>query len=339
MLIQPLPARYLVGAAIWLLLLVGLLTGLVWLRRLAVCLTGLELAFAAFVSESDALNFTNVARRWHETNIAPQVNELGLRSRHPPATTLTSARQRIAFVGDSFTFGHGVPRLEDRFSDRVEVALELAHPGRYAVDNFGVPGHDVTAVAAQVAALFAHGYRPRLVIYVWQLNDLERLDDRTWAAVSGFTAARGGNWLLRQTYFFDWLFHRVRLGGGAVATYFDDLRAAYDGPAFPRAEAVLDGLQAQCREHGAELRLVVFPFLHDLGPGYGWRAAHARLAAHARSRGLRLLDLEPVLSPHAGEDLIVNPRDTHPNERAHELAALAMQARLLEDLLAADTGR
>lgn len=359
MLIEYLPARYVVGVAVWSLLLVLLLVGLVWLRRagrrrrgmrllanlglslwmLLSCLTAVELAFAAFFSESDALNFTNVARRWHEINVAPQVNALGLRSRHAPATTMAAGAERIAFVGDSFTFGHGVPRMADRFSDRLEAALAAAHPGRYQVDNFGVPGHDVTAVAAQVATLFEHGYRPRLVVYVWQINDLERLDERTWAAATGLSGQRSEHWLIRDTYFFNWFYYRVLLGSRAVSTYFDDLRAAYEGPAFARATEALDGLRALCAAHGAELRLVVFPFLHDLGDGYGFRAAHRRLVAHAAARGMRVCDLEPVLSPHRHEGLIVNPRDTHPNERAHELAAAAIGAQLLDDLLAADSKR
>jgi hypothetical protein len=358
-LIQHLPARYVVGVVVWALLLLALLVGLVWLRRagrgrrvvhlltnaglslwmLLSFLTAIELGFAAFYSESDALNFTNVARRWHEIHVAPQVNALGLRSRHSPAATMAAGAQRIAFVGDSFTFGHGVPRMEDRFSDRVEAALQAVHPGRYAVDNFGVPGHDVTAVVAQVGTLLEHGYRPHIVVYVWQVNDLEQLDERTWAAANGLSGARSDSWIIRETYFFNWFYYRILLGSRAVSTYFDDLRAAYEGPAFARAAEALDGLRASCAVHGAELRLVVFPFVHDLGPGYGFRSAHRHLADYARDRGVRLVDLEPVLSPHAAEGLIVNPRDTHPNERAHELAAAAIETQLLDDLFAADSKR
>lgn len=359
MLIWHLSTGYVVGVAVWLLLLLAALVGLVALRRtgrrrrwaaiaskaglslwmLLSFLTALEVGFAVLWSESDALNFTNVARRWYAMHIAPQVNELGLRSRHSPAATMAAGAQRIAFVGDSFTFGHGVPRMADRFSDRIEAALEAAHPGRYEVDNFGVPGEDVTAVAAQVATLLEHGYRPSVVVYVWQVNDLERLDERTWAAANGLSGARSDSWLIRDTYLFNWLYYRVLLGSRAVSTYFDDLRAAYEGPAFARAVDVLDGMRALCAAYGADLRLVVFPFVHELGAGYGFRAAHRHLVDYARDRGIRLVDLEPVLSPHAAEGLIVNPRDTHPNERAHELAADAIRAQLLDDLFAPDGGR
>lgn len=359
MLILHLPLHYVLGAAIWLLLLVLAFVGIVALWRagrrrrgarllarvglscwmvLAV-LTACELGFAALFSESDALNFTNVAKRWHAIHVAPQLDALGLRNRRPLAAMLAPGPRRIAFVGDSFTFGHGVPRIEDRFSDRIEAALEQVHAGRWQVDNFGVPGNDVTAVVAQAQQLFEQGYRPAVLVYVWQVNDLERLDERTWTGVRGLAGNRSDCWLITETYFLNWFYYRVLLRSGAVTTYFDDLRAAYAGPAFARAAEALDRLQAACTAHGAELRLAVFPFVHALGKDYAFRDAHRRLAEHARERGVRFVDLEPLLSQHADEGLIVNPRDTHPNERGHELAAQAMRTQLLDDLFANDGGR
>jgi hypothetical protein len=47
-----------------------------------------------------------------------------------------------------------------------------------------------------------------------------------------------------------------------------------------------------------------------------------------------VLDLWPVLKPHLGEGLTVNRFDAHPNERAHALAAEAIERELLRDLTA-----
>jgi hypothetical protein len=44
-----------------------------------------------------------------------------------------------------------------------------------------------------------------------------------------------------------------------------------------------------------------------------------------------VLDLRPVLESHAGEGLTVNRFDAHPNERAHALAAAAIERELLDD--------
>lgn len=351
-LVLPLPTAYVVAMAAWLVALALAFVGLLRLHRVGrrrrplllvvrvglstwmalACITGLELGFAAFYAESDALNFTNVARRWYDIHIAPQV-VAGLRTRHSLAEMQRPGRERIAFVGDSFTFGHGVPRMEDRFSDRVEAALEAASPGRFATDNFGVPGYDVAAVAAQVSALFEGGYRPRLVVYVWQINDLEQLDTRTWSTAGRMSGARSDCWLIRDTWFLNWCYYRLFLGSRVVSTYFDDLRAGYDGAAFDRATEVLEKLRQTCAAHGAELRLVVFPFVHDLGPAYSFREAHRRLLGYAAKVGVRALDLEPILSPHVAEGLVVNPRDSHPNERAHGLVAEAMTRTLFDDLL------
>jgi len=86
--------------------------------------------------------------------------------------------------------------------------------------------------------------------------------------------------------------------------------------------------------------MVIFPFVHNLGAEYPFRPAHAKLVAYCRERGIPVLDLEPVLSRHAESGLIVSPYDAHPNERAHKIAADAIQRHLLKDFFqpSADSG-
>jgi len=46
-----------------------------------------------------------------------------------------------------------------------------------------------------------------------------------------------------------------------------------------------------------------------------------------------VLDLEPVLRAHASENLMVSRFDGHPNERAHAIAAEAIEKDLLSELV------
>jgi hypothetical protein len=94
----------------------------------------------------------------------------------------------------------------------------------------------------------------------------------------------------------------------------------------------LDALHALCRRNKVDLRIAIFPFLHNLGPDYPFRAAHRQLVEYCRSRKIPVLDLEPVLAPHAHEGLTVNRFDAHPNARAHGLASAAMQEKLLQNM-------
>ena len=47
-----------------------------------------------------------------------------------------------------------------------------------------------------------------------------------------------------------------------------------------------------------------------------------------------MLDLQPIFSEHTGEKLEVSRFDAHPNERAHAIAAEAIEKDLFSDLVA-----
>ena len=72
--------------------------------------------------------------------------------------------------------------------------------------------------------------------------------------------------------------------------------------------------------------------MHNLGSDYDFHHAHTKFVNYCREASIPLLDLEPILAPHADEGLTVSLFDAHPNERAHELAAEAIQKFLRVDL-------
>ena len=95
----------------------------------------------------------------------------------------------------------------------------------------------------------------------------------------------------------------------------------------------IDKMRDDCADNGAEFRVAIFPFLHNLGPDYPFAAAHQRIVAHCQEAGIPVQDLAPALAPHIKEGLVCNPFDAHPNERAHALAAEALEQGLLKDLM------
>jgi hypothetical protein len=83
--------------------------------------------------------------------------------------------------------------------------------------------------------------------------------------------------------------------------------------------------------HG-RLLVVTFPFLDELAADSPYRGVHDRLSSLWRQLGTPNLDLRDLYVSHASEDLVVNSHDAHPNERAHALAADAIEAFLLVEL-------
>jgi hypothetical protein len=355
--ILPVPLDYLAGLLIWTAIVVGALVWLLRARRTnkgrsgrlrwinfglsvwfgVALLTVGEYAFAFFVDRSDAFNATNISRRWTELHIDRERNELGFRDRNQFEKTPPERTRRICFVGDSFTMGHGVVDMSNRFSDRVAADLNRSQPGKFTVANIADLGLEVAQIEGRVKKLFDDGYKMDVVVYVICLNDIEYYAD----ALNNQNSKTGGTstqpskpfFLCSKTYFLNWLYFRFKqVAQPQVRGYYDRLKDAYDSEAWEPFRRHLDRLDATCRAHHAELRVAIFPFLHNLGSDYPFVGAHHKIDEYCREKEMPVLDLEPVFREHAGERLTVNAFDAHPNEGAHAIAAEAISNSLLNDL-------
>ena len=139
--------------------------------------------------------------------------------------------------------------------------------------------------------------------------------------------------LFRETYFLNMLYFRVQQAWlPEVRSYYSQLADSYRTAPWQGMRSKLDELREYCAAKKIDLRIAIFPFLHNLGADYPFDEAHERIADYCRETNLPCLDLKPVLLPHVQEGLTVNRFDAHPNERAHALAAQAMETELLPDL-------
>ncbi|MDB5385669.1 MAG: hypothetical protein JWM11_1315, partial [Planctomycetaceae bacterium] len=292
-----LPWGYVAGMAIW---LIGLGWGLIVCLRLRrsrkrqklsltsvnaglsvwfICalLTLAEIWCACFVDQSDAFNMTNISKRWFQKYIEAQRNQAGFRDRREFKRVLSEGQKRICFVGDSFTIGHGLRRCEDRFSDRLEEMLEAKHPGRYQVANLADPGLETSQIVARVKAILKQGYQVDTLVYVFMLNDIEGYDPRTEQAIKQLQHIEPKFFLISQTYFLNWLYFRWRQATGPGSEYFPHLVESYSQEPWNGLKRKLDELKDECRQQKVDLRFVIFPFLHNLGPDYPFHEAHQKL--------------------------------------------------------------
>ena len=297
-------------------------------------LTSFELGFAAFVDHSDAFNMTNISKRWFRRHIEPQRNANGFRDRREFVEKPPGDVRRIVFFGDSFTIGHGIRRMEDRFTDRVEAALEQAAPGQFQVANLGECGWEVTIIEGVMKATLAKGYEADVFVYAFMLNDIEGYDPRTEATIRELQKRLPQSRLWTNTYFFNWMFFRwQQYQGGGTVDYFPHLADSYRSDAWRKVCISLRFMHADCRKHNVEFRMMLFPFLHNLGPDYPFHSAHQQLVEFCREEGIAVLDLEPVLTPHRSEGLVVNAFDNHPNEFCHGIVAEAIMKKFYSHLV------
>ena len=291
-----------------------------------------EIWCAVGVDQSDAFNMTNISKRWFRKYVEAQRNQAGFRDIREFPRTLPEGQRRICFFGDSFTIGHGVRRREDRFSDRLDAELNRAQPGKYQVANLGEPGLEVSQIEGLVKGTLDQGFQVDVAVYVYMLNDIEGYDSRTQEVIKSLQQAEPKFFLITQTYFPNWLYFRWRQAAGRGGEYFPHLRDSYNEAPWEGVKRKLDQLHEDCKSHNVDFRMVIFPFLHNLGPDYPFHEAHRKLREYCEGAGIPVLDLEPVLIPHVAEGLTVNRFDAHPNERAHAIVAEAMRDQLLKDL-------
>lgn len=347
---------YVIAMGLWLLFLSLVPVGLVRLRRrwqgqqrrLKLVYAGLsawfffgmltlpEVGFALLYDTTDSFDMTNVSRRWFSVHVKPDVrvlqfaNDEGIQYRADSDVTLNPPveTRHICFLGDSFTFGHGVADVDDRFSNRVSRLLNSESPGegRVTVSNLSWPGTDLLWAEAVLQRCFESKARIDDAVYVLCLNDIEAFHDPTMSRSSRLAQFDPPGFLFRETCFFNWLYFRVQLLMQSESRdYYSFVRDYYQGESWVRFRAALDRVAHLCRTHDCRFRVAIFPFLHRSSGDNEFTEIHHQIVSDCSLLGIDCLDLEPAFSDHREERLTVNPFDAHPNERAHEIAAGALK--------------
>jgi hypothetical protein len=344
---------YVLAMALWLAILALVPVGLVRLRRkwaaeksrLKIVYAGLsvwlclgmltlpELGFALLYDTTDSFDMTNVSKRWFKVYVGPDVrtlefsNETGIQYRSASDVVLnpSDGRRHVCFLGDSFTVGHGVADVADRFSDRVSRQLNDSGKLGVEVSNLAWPGTDLIWAEAILKHSFGTDGRIDDAVYVLCLNDIETFHDPTMSQSSSLSHFEPPGFFFRDTYFFNWLYFRSQLLlQPQTRGYYSFVKEYYDGEPWLRFCEALSRTSTICSEHDCTFRVAIFPFLHNLGPEYPFREIHHQIQSDCEDLGIDCFDLDPALSKHADERLTVNPFDAHPNERAHAIAANAL---------------
>ena len=285
----------------------------------AVVLLSMELFYRFVHDATDSFALTKTSQRWFERHY--QRNSWRLRDDVEYTLENVGGRRRVTFVGDSFTAGHGVREVGDRFANRIRAA----HP-ELDVQVLARNGLDTGAQLNYLRGAFARGYRTDDLVLVYCPNDIGDLIPEWRAVVDALYADfRDAGPLVHHSYAVNHLYFRLhaRLSPQLVG-YFPRLEAAYAGPMWGTQARRLRELARLARDSGARLQVVTFPFLQTLGPDDPFEDAYARIAALWASIGVAHLDLRAAFAGEAPARLVVNPFDAHPSVRAHALAADAI---------------
>jgi hypothetical protein len=273
------------------------------------------------VVETDSYGASLVSKRWF--TIYPKLNSLYCRDKEWAEGKQPGLR-RIAFVGDSFTYGWGINDAGDRFTDIIQARFDAQSPGKVEVMNvawsgWGTGDH-INAVHDMI-----QDYAVDEIVLCHLPNDIDSLLPVP-PEFDPKLPPRSSYINIDTSYLLNYLYHRVFAPfSRGVNSYWDWLAAGYIDPAiWARQEGQFDKILELCRTHNVRLRVVLLPFLKTSGQRYDALAVQNKVQAYFEGRGIEVVDLLPTIAHKDAKALVVNSHDPHPNEVANRLFADAI---------------
>ena len=277
-----------------------------------------------------------VGLRPHPVKVHPVLpdkteNPLGLRDRLnqiPKSPDLL----RIAFLGDSFTFGLGVER-EQTFSYQVGLLLRQHYSGKSMTINLGRDGADLIGEWS-IYNRVRDSIEAQVLVHVISQNDLDFDLYRSFDPIGKLVTDR--MWPSRFSRLFEYTEAGIRLWIGNKRS-LDYMRGG-DSPEMRErswriAALELTATQRLAREVGAVYAIVRFPWLRTVAGPYPLMETHRRTAEAAERIGAPYLDLLEAFRGRPAADMCLLPYDDHPTPAAHRIAAEAICTFLVRQVI------
>jgi lysophospholipase L1-like esterase len=301
----------------------GLVVGnlLVFLCLISVVALAGESYFRFAAVETDSFGVSLPARRWFALHA--KLNSTGCRDKEW-TTDKPSGVRRIAFVGDSFTYGWGIKQPEDRFTDLIQARFDARSRGVVEVMNVAKPGWGTDGEIQPIADMIkVFGVDEVVLCHV--ANDIEKL----LPTAPGFNPTRPPDptfFNLDSSCLMDYLYRRIYLPRvPTMRSYHDWLAAGYsDESVWRRQQQQLGAIIRNCTDHGVTLRVALLPLIRTSGEELNQAALHATLRRFFEANHVPVVDLLSTIEGPRAEDLAVSRIDAHPNEQAHRLFAEAI---------------
>ncbi|MFM8312861.1 MAG: SGNH/GDSL hydrolase family protein [Deltaproteobacteria bacterium] len=242
----------------------------------------------------------------HLMNVDVRINSDGLRDHEHSIEK--NGKYRIAFLGDSLTFGWGV-REEENFKSLLEKKFNQLQP--VDIINFGTGNYNTE----QEVNLFLESglkYSPNKVVVFYFINDAEPTRSKSpWSFLENsrmlsFYWSRINNLLGR--------WNTDRSFYSFYSRLYDDQQEGWKN-----TKAALSQLNEECKKRNISLQVVLLPELHEL-KNYPFQKQHNMVLKHLRSLNIAYLDItDNFKSFSKPTELWVSSDDAHPNALAHSM--------------------
>lgn len=304
---------------------------------------GLEIYFRYVYDQTDSYQALLTTQRWfkrhvYDTGQLTQPFALSQPIQFRDSRDLRQPKpvgvKRIAVIGDSITYGYGIKRIEDRYSNLLEAKLR-GDGFPIEVYNISQPGADIPQ-EKEFFSLAADSGEFDLIIWGFYLNDIFASPSAQITRFKEQTLARRQNPLFNdlnsRSYVFDFFYVRsILFWSDNLNDYlFSYLKLYEDELSWKQAEQNIKEIISRVKQKNKPLAVVIFPLTNLIGPDYPGAIAHRRLTELFAREKVPLVDLAPAYSQYEPAELMVNRYDAHPNELGHRLAAEQLYRLLTE---------
>ncbi|MBI1286276.1 MAG: hypothetical protein GC178_01745 [Flavobacteriales bacterium] len=278
-----------------------------------------ETYYRFFVDTTDSFALNKTTRRWAMRHY--EKNNMGVRDNVDYNYLIGSGKRRLTIIGDSFTAGHGVKDVNDRFGNLLKVRFPNTE-----VHVLGTNGFETIDELERFRKILSEGYEPDFVMLTYCLNDISYLipeAQEVYREMAEFD--RNLNYIERESYLVNTLVFRIMANRNPnVTNYYAFLKDRYSGETWKQQKSVLKQLKALVEENGGHLVVATIPFLHQL-EDYQFQSVHDSLVLFWHDSEVPYLNLLPVFESESSESVVVNRFDAHPNEHAHRIIADALE--------------
>lgn len=298
----------------------GLVAGnaLVLLSAMSLITLGGELYYRFIYDSTDSYGMSRTTAQWFSRHF--QLNRSMFRDDLEYEPAIACGKHRLTFLGDSFTAGHGVNDVNQRFTHLIRAAA-----GKQEVHALARCGWDTGAQIDILELTRQVNYEFDVVVLVYCLNDISDILPEWHGILDGIYNQPSPNFVIEHSFFLNTMYHRAQvMNTPELANYFNFVSDGYESPVWDVQRQRLTHICNEVRARDAVFLVVTFPFLHAFEDDYQFRHVHEKLDDHWAALDVPHLDLLETFNGYRSDDLIVNAFDAHPNAFAHSLAAGAI---------------
>lgn len=255
----------------------------------------------------------------------------------------------IAMLGDSFTFGQGVPQDEASPAILQKLLNSKMRADKFRVWNLGVSGYN-TVQESYVLKSFVLEKQPAWVILGYNMNDYEPINVPPVENTRSRTEeSRYPKWIRDiaegDIHVVKLLFHK---GGVMIrkfrpqwfhSSYVEDVLKQYtgSGDGWKEVSGLIAEMNRLCQERGIGFTVALLPAMFDFSH-HPFARAHEVVADFCKSNGIDFIDVTSDFADEEVKGMVVSILDPHPNPKAQRIFAEALARHLLPRLQEKTTG-